>query len=264
MRPLPALLALLVASGSVSGAEPLTEQSFESRVARAVGYRYLLHVPADANVKSERRWPLLLFLHGAGERGDDLWRVAIHGPPKLLRGTAPLTEAEKAAARMLAENFIVVAPQCPAEAIWDDEAVLALLDAVLAKQKVDPARVYLTGLSMGGYGTWSLASRYPERFAAAVPICGGGQTLHLLLATEEKKAALRTLGFWAFHGAKDAKVPLDESERLIALLKREIHGPLDIKLTVYPEATHDSWTKTYGNTELYAWLLRHERPGTHR
>src|SRR5688572_18589307 len=142
MRSLLVLIALLVARGSISAAETLTEQSFESRVTRTVGYRYLLHTPADAESKSGRRWPLLLFLHGAGERGDDLWRVAIHGPPKLLRGAVPLTEAEKAAARVIAENFIVVAPQCPAGAIWDDEAVLALLDAVQAKQKIDPARIY--------------------------------------------------------------------------------------------------------------------------
>ncbi|HUR59831.1 MAG TPA: prolyl oligopeptidase family serine peptidase [Opitutaceae bacterium] len=257
MRPLLTLVFLLVTRGAVSAAEPLIEQSFESHLSRAVGYRYLLHVPAGAEADPDRRWPVLLFLHGAGERGDDLWRVAIHGPPKLLRGTGPLTEAETAAARVLAENFIVVAPQCPAGASWDDEAVLALLDAVQAKQKVDPARVYLTGLSMGGYGTWSLASRYPERFAAVVPICGGGQTISLLLATNEKKAALRTLGFRVFHGARDPTVPVNESERLVALLKRG--GVTDLELTIYPEARHDSWTETYANAELYTWLLRHER-----
>jgi predicted peptidase len=123
--------------------------------------------------------------------------------------------------------------------------------------KVDTRRIYLTGLSMGGYGTWDLGLSHPERFAAIMPICGGGELLKILLAEGERKQALKTLGVWAFHGGKDPIVPLDESQRMVALLKKV--GVQDVKLTVYPEAGHDSWTETYNNPEVYEWLLQHQR-----
>ena len=122
---------------------------------------------------------------------------------------------------------------------------------------VDTNRVYLTGLSMGGYGTWSLATEHPERFAAIAPICGGGDTIQILLTTPAKARALKTLGVWAFHGAKDPVVKVEESERLVAALKKA--GGQEVKLTVYPEAQHDSWTETYSHQELYDWFLAHSR-----
>jgi predicted peptidase len=118
-------------------------------------------------------------------------------------------------------------------------------------------RIYLTGLSMGGYGTWDLGLTYPERFAAIAPICGGGQLITVNLSSRDKGPALKTLGVWAFHGGKDPVVPLEESQRMVAVLKKA--GAQDVKLTVYPEARHDSWTETYKNPELYDWLLKHER-----
>jgi predicted peptidase len=135
--------------------------------------------------------------------------------------------------------------------------LLALLDEIAAKYAVDTNRVYLTGLSMGGYGTWALGLTYPERFAAIVPICGGGQMIGVILSSRDKGAALKSLGVWAFHGGKDPVVPLEESQRMVDALKKA--GVPDVKLTVYPEAGHDSWTETYKNPELYEWLLKHER-----
>jgi predicted peptidase len=132
-----------------------------------------------------------------------------------------------------------------------------LLDEVTGGFKVDINRVYLTGLSMGGYGTWDLGLRHPERFAAIVPICGGGELINVLLANGQKAQALKSLGVWAFHGAKDPIVPLDESQRMVNILKKK--GGQDVRLTVYPEAGHDAWTETYNNPELYQWLLNHER-----
>ncbi len=204
---------------------------------------YLLFLPKGYEAGGARKWPLMLFLHGAGERSDNIWKVATHGPPKYV-ATHPDFP------------FIVVSPQCPENQIWSDDLLLGLLDQAIKEYAVDTTRVYLTGLSMGGYGTWSLGLKHPERFAAIVPICGGGSLIDVLLA-DNKQQALRSLGVWAFHGGKDPVVPTDESQRMVEMLKRV--GVKDVHLTIYPEAQHDSWTETYNNPELYTWLLKHQR-----
>jgi len=242
--------ALLVAAAFASAQSMTTPQTnqtvhqfeFEKTVKAQVSY--LLFLPKGYDPKAAKRWPLILFLHGAGERGTNIWRVAIHGPPK---NVSTLPDFP----------FIVVSPQCPEGQIWSREPLLALLDDVIAKYAVDTKRVYLTGLSMGGYGTWDLGLWHPERFAAIVPICGGGQIISVLLAGRDRGAALRSLGVWAFHGGKDPVVPLEESQRMVDALKKA--GVEDVHLTVYPEAGHDSWTETYKNPKLYDWLLKHER-----
>jgi predicted peptidase len=220
------------------------KQTFERQISRAVGAQYLLYEPKDYDATSGKRWPLMLFLHGAGERGTNVSKVAVHGPPKLVKQKKDFP-------------FLIVSPQCPEGESWSNDTLLALLDEVIKKHAVDTNRVYLTGLSMGGFGTWSLGVEYPERFAAIAPVCGGGDTIHVLLTSRKKSQALKTLGVWAFHGAKDPVVNLEESERMIAALKKA--GVKDIQLTVYPEAQHDSWTETYNNEKLYEWFLKHER-----
>ncbi len=205
---------------------------------------YLLFLPKDYRKDDSKRWPLMLFLHGAGERGTDIWKVAVHGPPKNVANDPDFP-------------FILVSPQCSEGQIWSNDALLALLDEVMGNYAVDTNRVYLTGLSMGGYGTWNLGLSYPERFAAIVPICGGGELITILLSSGQKAGALKTLGVWAFHGGKDPVVPVSESQRMVDFLKRT--GVSDVKLTVYPEAGHDAWTQTYNNPELYQWLLKHQR-----
>ncbi len=205
---------------------------------------YLLFLPKGYDAGAEKRWPMILFLHGAGERGTNVWKVAVHGPPKNV-ATHPDFP------------FIVVSPQCPEDHVWSKDVLLALLDDFTKAYAVDTNRIYLTGLSMGGYGTWDLGLAHPEKFAAIVPICGGGETISVLLASPAKAAALKTLGVWAFHGAKDPVVSLSESQRMVDALKKA--GAQDVKLTVYPEAGHDSWTETYNNPDLYDWLLKHER-----
>ncbi len=289
MRPHPrpaaalALCAVLLAPLALSAA-PQTVQSFQRTVTKQVGYRYLLSLPEGYDATAAKTWPLLVFLHGSGERGADTWLVAKHGPPKLLHGDAPLPLAtppaanakgkaadtppaapeppeararREAAAKALRENFIVVSPQCPTGVWWDDDAVGALVDEIVATHKVDGSRLYLTGLSMGGYGTWSYAMRNPGRFAAIIPICGGGEPSIVRRMARVKKAELTSLGVWVFHGAKDTSVPLAESEQMVAALKTA--GVADLQFTVYPEAKHDSWTETYANPEIYAWLLKHRR-----
>ena len=242
-----------------------TRQKYAGQFSKRAELSYLLYLPSGYDAKAAKQWPLILFLHGAGERGTNLTQVSVHGPPKLVKKTppAPKNEAEaaradrEAATKLLAEKFIIVSPQCPSDQVWDSDAILGLLDSVLAKHKVDAGRVYLTGLSMGGYGSWALLAKAPDRFAAVAPICGGANTIDYLLAARGKSAALKATPVWAFHGAKDPVVLLAESERIVALLKKL--GLKDVQLTVYPEAQHDSWTATYNNPKLYEWFLSHER-----
>jgi predicted peptidase len=252
-------ITLLIAAAVTFAAAPATfaqapdadlmqkRLTFETTFTRKAGLGYLLYLPKGYDANAAKQWPLMLFLHGAGERGADVAKVAVHGPPKLVKQGREFP-------------FILVSPQCPEGETWNSEVLLALLDDVIARHKVDTRRVYLTGLSMGGYGSWALLAKAPERFAAVAPICGGGNTIDVLLGARDKTrgAALKALPVWAFHGAKDTVVPLSESERMTGVFKRM--GNQGVKLTVYPEAQHDSWTETYNNQELYDWFLGHARP----
>ncbi|MDB6021604.1 MAG: Phospholipase/Carboxylesterase [Pedosphaera sp.] len=206
---------------------------------------YLLFLPKDYDARAAKRWPVILFLHGSGERGTNVWRAAIHGPTKFIEKNPDFP-------------FILISPQCPEGHKWSDEIVLGLLDSVIAKYAVDTNRIYLTGLSMGGYGTWSLASTYPERFAAVAPICGGEGSIGVILSMMDKSKApaLKKLPIWAFHGAKDTTVALEESERMVKMLKQS--GNPNVNLTIYPEANHNSWTETYNNPALYQWFLKQQ------
>ena len=158
---LPLLLALGACStvkypSTTGSSGSQTAQHFSVTQTRTLSADYLLYLPAGYETNSGRRWPLIFFLHGAGERGSDVWMVAKHGPPKV-------------DTRMTNFPFIVVSPQCPDGKIWSNDLLLALLDDVEKQYAVDLHRVYLTGLSMGGYGAWSLGLSYPERFAAMAP-----------------------------------------------------------------------------------------------
>ncbi|HWX18929.1 MAG TPA: prolyl oligopeptidase family serine peptidase [Candidatus Binatia bacterium] len=219
-------------------------KTFKLQKTQHLDVNYLLFLPKDYEAKSAKRWPLLLFLHGIGERGTDVWKVATHGPPKYVAEHPDFP-------------FIVVSPQCPDGQLWSNDTLLALLDDIMSHYAVDTRRVYLTGLSMGGYGAWSLGLAHPEKFAAIVPICGGGDLITLFVSSHDKPDALKALAVWAFHGAKDPVVPVQESQRMVELLKK--FGVSEVKLTVYPEAQHDCWTETYKNPEVYDWLLQHER-----
>src|SRR5687768_7393749 len=245
MRQIFALLAavfLLAGCKSTMPQEGQTAQKFKKRITREVSANYLLYLLAEYKSDPNKRWPLMLFLHGAGERGTNLSAVAVHGPPKIVKEKPDFP-------------FVLVSPQCPAGERWDDDTVMALLEHAIAKYRVDTNRVYLTGLSMGGFGTWALAVEHPNKFAAAAPICGGGETIPIALADRRKQEQLKKLPVWAFHGAKDPVVKLEESEKMVNALKRL--GSQKVELTVYPEATHDSWTETYENPKLYEWFLSH-------
>lgn len=217
---------------------PGTQQSqkFEKKITTTVSCNYLLFLPEGYGEKRQN-WPLMVFLHGAGERGSDLNKVAVHGPPKIVKNRKDFP-------------FILVSPQCPEGDWWTEkvEVLINLVDDISARYKVDKKRIYLTGLSMGGYGTWALASAYPERFAAIAPICGGGSRIMSL--------RLKDIPIWVFHGAKDGVVPLEESEEMVNAIRKR--GG-DVKFTIYPDAGHDSWTESYDNQELYDWFLEHRK-----
>jgi predicted peptidase len=221
-----------------------TAKKYRYQQTKTATVDYLLFLPKGYQAKSETRWPLMLFLHGAGERGNDVSTVAVHGPPKNVASDPDFP-------------FILVSPQCPEGRIWSKDILIGLLDEITRKYAVDTNRVYLTGLSMGGYGTWDLGLSYPDRFAAIAPICGGGEFITVLLSSREKMEALKSLGIWAFHGVKDTVVVPEESQRMVDFLKKK--GVREVKLTTYPNADHDSWTETYKNPELYRWFLEHQR-----
>ncbi|MEH1942346.1 MAG: prolyl oligopeptidase family serine peptidase [Nostoc sp.] len=215
----------------------------QQQVSSTDSYNYLLFLPdvlrqhtsSQGNEKQQPLLPTILFLHGAGERGSNLDNVKRHGVAKIVEQQQDFP-------------FIVISPQCPRDEYWNVERLSVLLDEIIASYPVDPDRLYLTGLSMGGYGTWHLAAAQPERFAAIAPICGGGNP--------QAARKFKNLPVWAFHGAKDNVVPLSESEIMVSALKARDGN---VKFTVYAEAKHDSWTQTYNNPELYEWFLQHQR-----
>jgi len=219
-------------------------------------YRYQVFVPA--NWDAHRKWPVILFLHGAGERGDD----------GLLQTDVGLGHAiRKNAANF---PFVVVMPQCRKEKIWSDPAMetqaLAVLDRTTKEFHGDPSRTYLTGLSLGGYGTWDLAAKYPGRFAAYVPICGGihgpqrSPQVSVSLANEPKVAdpyaeTARRIGktpVWIFHGDTDPSVPVEESRKMYAALQA---ANANVKYTEHPGVGHESWNNAYAEPGLVPWLL---------
>ena len=211
------------------------------RLPRGEQREYAIFVPPQYQRNPDHHWPLILFLHGAGERGpadgSKLDLVKVHGPPKIV-------EKDKDFA------FIVVSPQCHTDERWDPKQVLALLDHVLKTYPVDPDRVYLTGLSLGGYGTWATAAAAPDRFAAIVPICGGGDP--------KQACKLKDLPTWAFHGDADKAVPVARSQAMVEAIKKcDENAP--VNLTIYPGVGHNSWTQTYENPKLYDWVLSRKR-----
>jgi predicted peptidase len=248
MRPITVILTgfslVLLMSTPLSAGKAQSRHTFKRTVTLEQELDYLLFLPKDYEAERPQGWPMILFLHGAGERGDDLARVKVHGPPRLVEDDP---------------NFpcIVVSPQCPAGQVWDNSALLGLLDQITTQHNVDRNRVYLTGLSMGGYGAWSLGLAHPERFAALAPICGGGERISVMLASRNHLDDLVQLPIWAFHGAQDPVVPLEESQRMVDAMKRL--GVADVRLTVYPEARHDAWTQTYADEEFFDWLFKQTR-----
>lgn len=231
------VLGLWLSIGTVNAAE---EHGFVNKVFKDDGSdaKYVLFLPAD--YKGDKPYPLILFLHGAGERGTDGEKQAKVGLGKAIK------QNEKTF------PFLAIFPQAQ-KGTWradsDDAArAMAILAEVQKKYKVDDKRIYLTGLSLGGYGTWSLAAKYPDRWAAIVPICGGGNT--------DVAPKIKDIPCWCFHGDADQTVKVDRSREMIKALKDAGASP---KYTEYPGVGHNSWDKAYATKELYTWLLEQKR-----
>lgn len=212
----------------------------EAGVTETVQVGYLLYLPQGYGLEAERKWPLVLFLHGSEERGDDPEILRREGLPKLLEGWPDFPA-------------VVLSPQCPQGKRWWSRAhiVGAFLDQVQSMYAVDTERIYLTGISMGAYGAWAVALRYPQRFAALVPIAGGanavGDEVPLNLCD------LKELPIWVFHGRLDQNVSYTESVKAVEALQA-CGG--NVRFTLYEDATHrESWERAYRDAELYQWLF---------
>lgn len=253
------LLLMLVPLGACSSLAPRPEHGgFVAREVSVDGrvHRYQVFVPARGAV--EGKAPVVLFLHGSGERGDDNQRQLAVGLGPYLRAHADRFPA------------IVVLPQAPADSEWNPlaEVVFAQLDAATREFGGDPERTALTGLSMGGYGTWEFALRAPQRFSALVPVCGGllhprrpSMQVSGLAGEAEPEAAvaarLRHLPVWLFHGARDDLVPADNSRRLAAAF-RAASAP-EVRYTEFPDAGHNSWDAAYATPGLWDWVVGQRR-----
>lgn len=251
-----ALLSLVVAAVLVQGARSAraadAKDLFEARVhesgEKKLNYRLML--PADYD--KEKTYPLVIFLHGSGERGDDNVAQLVHG----------MNDFSKDENRTKFPCF-VMAPQCPRSSSWARfrrgetpapepseplQLVLELIDKLQKDYSIDSRRLYLTGLSMGGYGTWDLIQRYPDKFAAAAPVCGGGD--------EQQAAKLVRLPIWIFHGDKDTSVPPERSREMVAAIKTAGGKPL---YTEFVGVGHNSWVPTYSNPMLMSWLFAQQK-----
>lgn len=235
------LWACLGIAGGLIAAEPAAgkqvPQVLASKYAPSESTRYLLFLPSDYG-KTDQKWPVLLFLHGAGESGTDLEKVKVHGPPKLVEQ------------RPADFPFIVISPQAdrpvPYVDRWQPQLLAELVDHVAQNFGGDPDRLYVTGLSMGGYGTIRLAAHYPEKFAAALPLCGGGWNNYA--------ESLAKIPLWFVHGDADTAVPVEYSLTLVKAIRAKGGKP---RLTILENVGHDCWTATYNNPEFYQWLLSH-------
>lgn len=192
---------------------------------------YQCYIPENHDGKM----PLIIFLHGSGERGNDINLVKKWGPPQLI------DQGKKF-------PFIVLSPQCPEGRWWDIYELDHWLDEMIDKYPVDINRIYLTGLSMGGFATWQWSCAFPCRFAAIAPVCGGGD---LQFADELKEVPV-----WAFHGQDDPVVPVSRTTEMVEAVNT--YGG-NAKATVYPGVGHDSWIKAYNTEELYSWFLQFKK-----
>jgi predicted peptidase len=244
---IPAMFAV-----STALAAPTEPREWQAPNGTPVKYRW----SAPEQPAPGKTYPLVLFLHGAGERGDDNQAHLKHGVVPIIDG-----------ARQLGTPVFLIAPQCPQGRWWSPadasktrlaaatepnallEAVLALVSESVKKHPIDPARIHVTGISMGGFATWDLLGRAPRLFASAVPICGGGDPR---LADRFKDIPIR-----AFHGETDPVVPVQATRGMIEALEKAGGKPL---VTYYPAVEHDSWTRTYANPEVIRWMLGHHKP----
>lgn len=208
--------------------------TFPTTISYSKNYGYVLQSPENKKDKK----PLIVFLHGSGERGSDLEKVKIHGPLKY-------TKTHQV-------DAYILAPQCPDNDYWDAEVLYRLIQKIQKEHSIDPQRIYLTGLSMGGWGAWNLAFAHPEMFASLVPICGFVDRVPMI--ENCKIAAIPTR---IFHGLLDDVVSADYAITIYKRLKACENAK--VQLTIFDDANHDSWSRVYDNPEIYDWMLAQKR-----
>ncbi len=191
---------------------------------------YALHIPANTKEKK----PLIIFLHGSGEKGTDIEKVKVHGPFKYIK-THEL-------------DAYILAPQCPENEYWNEEVLYRLILKIQKENNIDKNRIYLTGLSMGGWGAWNLAFAHPETFAALVPIAGFVDRVPMIEDCKIKDIPTRI-----FHGLLDDVVNVDYA---ITIYKKLKTCNANVQLTIFDDAGHDSWSKVYDNQEIYDWMFK--------
>jgi predicted peptidase len=252
------LSASVIAFLRTASAADAWEDSYEAKTYQNAEKQSLLcRLLKPEKIEPGKTYPLVLFLHGLGERGSD-------NAKQLAYFAKGFTEPE----RRHKYPCFVVAPQCPLDAHWVEidfrqpshempekpsvplRLALEMVDKLAAELPVDKGRTYITGLSMGGFGTWDAIQRRPDFFAAAIPVCGGGD-----LAQAQK---LKNLPIWAFHGDKDTTVPVTRTTDMIEAIRKAGGMP---RITVYPGVDHNSWDATYADPEVWAWLFAQRRRG---
>jgi len=214
------------------------EMSFKTSDGADVAY--LLYLPKGYDAASEKKAPMMLFLHGRGESNGPLSLVAKWGPPKMAAAGADLP-------------YVMVSPQCPKEDYWNSTVQLdrltELMDHVASNYVVDEKKTYLTGLSMGGYGSWALAAKHPTKFAAVAPICGGGKA--------DFAESLKDVPIWAWHGDQDGAVPFKLSVEMVDAIKEA--GGTKVKFTSLEGIGHNCWSSAYATPQLYQWMMQQSR-----
>ncbi len=218
-----------LASGQVQG-------NFSTVIERAYDYGYVLHQPSD----TKKPKPLIVFLHGSGEKGTNLELVKVHGPLKYLKSNTL--------------DAWVLAPQCPDGAYWEAESLYRLIRKIMADYPIDGSRVHLTGLSMGGWGAWNLAFAHPELFASLTPICGFVDRVPMI-----ENCRIKDIPTRIYHGLLDEVVPPEYSIAIYKKLK-PCHG--NLSLTIFDDANHDAWTRVYDDPTFYHWILNQRKTNT--
>jgi predicted peptidase len=234
-------------AGCIAQAAQPEAREWKAPGGSVVKYRW----SAPTNPEPGKTYPLVLFLHGSGERGSDNTAQLRHGVMPILK-----------AAEKLGQPCFLIAPQCPEERLWSPidpegkkltaadrpneilDPIVALINDTLARCPVDPSSLYVTGISMGGFGVWDLLGRMPGKIAAAVPICGGGDP--------SLAARFKDVPIHAFHGELDSAVPVAATREMIAALEKAGGKP---KVTIYPGVDHVCWIETYDDPELYRWIF---------
>jgi predicted peptidase len=226
-----AVVALLFSF--ISFAQTTVNGKIKTEIIQKHELGYALHIPADIKEKK----PLLIFLHGSGEKGTDIEKVKIHGPFKYLKDHKL--------------DAYVLAPQCPEGEEWDAEVLYRLILKIQKENNIDSDRIYVTGLSLGGWGTWNLAFAHPDMFAAIVPISGFVDLIQL-----EQTCKIAKIPTRIFHGLMDDVVNIDYAITIYKELKK---CNSNVELTIFDDAGHDSWSRVYDNQEIYDWMFKQVR-----